>query len=108
MQDVLAKGILITADAGDHSEANLAALAELERDALIPQVRHARHARDMRARDERFADNDKHKQAPDPLHDKSKPVKASPPYTPQDFQFDREAKACRAVAVNATSAATSP
>jgi Transposase DDE domain len=61
MQDVLAQDTLITADAGYHSEANLAALAELERDALIPD-------NDMRARDERFADSDKHKQAPDPLH----------------------------------------
>ena len=87
MQDVLAKDTLITADAGYHSEANLAALAELQRDALIPD-------NDMRARDERFADSDKHKQAPDPLHDKSKPKKASTLYTPQDFQFDREAKRC--------------
>ncbi len=87
LESVLAQDTLITADAGYHSEANLAALAELERDALIPD-------KHMRARDERFADSDKHKQAPDPLHDKSKAKKASTLYTPQDFQFDREAKRC--------------
>ncbi len=87
MEDVLASDTLITADAGYHSEANLAALAELRRDALIPD-------NDMRARDERFADSDKRKQAPDPLHNKSKAQKASALYAPQDFQFDREAKRC--------------
>jgi hypothetical protein len=87
MESVLAQNTLITADAGYHSEANLAALAKLKRDALIPD-------NDMRARDERFAESDKHKQAPDPLHNKSKAVKASALYTPQDFQFDREAMRC--------------
>ena len=48
----------------------------------------------MHARDERFADSDKHKHAPDPLHNKSKAKKALALYTPQDFQFDREAKRC--------------
>ncbi|EIL97487.1 IS4 family transposase, partial [Rhodanobacter denitrificans] len=56
---------LITADAGYHSEANLAALADQGIDALI-----ADHA--MRRRDERFAGQDKHLAKPDPLHDKSR------------------------------------
>ena len=55
---------LITADAGYHSEANLAALAEQHIDALI-----ADNA--MRRRDERFAEQDKHLAKPDPLHDKT-------------------------------------
>ena len=56
---------LITADAGYHSEANLAALAEKRIDALI-----ADNA--MRRRDERFAEQDKHLAKPDPLHDKTR------------------------------------
>ena len=50
---------LITADAGYHSEANLAALAENNIDALI-----ADNA--MRRRDERFVEQDKHLAKPDP------------------------------------------
>ena len=56
---------LITADAGYHSEANLAALAERGIDALIADNR-------MRRRDERFADQQKHTSKPDPLHDKAR------------------------------------
>jgi transposase len=88
LEDVLAPDTLLTADAGYHSEANLAALAEMNRDALIPD-------NDMRARDERFADSAKYKQQPDPLHDKSPGAKkTSPLYGPQDFEFDRDAHTC--------------
>jgi hypothetical protein len=59
---------LITADAGYHSEANLAGLAEREINALIADNQ-------MRKRDERFADRAKHTQKPSPLHDKSKQTK---------------------------------
>ena len=59
---------LITADAGYHSETNLAGLADRGIDALI-----ADNA--MRQRDERFADQTKHSHQPDPLHDKSRPPK---------------------------------
>ena len=59
---------LITADAGYHSEANLAGLAERGIDALI-----ADNA--MRQRDERFADQAKHTDKPNPLHDKSRSPK---------------------------------
>lgn len=59
---------LITADAGYHSEANLAGLAERGIDALIADNQ-------MRKRDERFADRAKHTQKPNPLHDKSKQTK---------------------------------
>jgi transposase len=87
LSDVLAANTLITADAGYHSEANLAALTAMSRDALIPD-------NGMRARDERFDDSAKYKQEPDPLHDKGKAKKASPLYGPADFQFDREAHTC--------------
>ncbi len=55
---------LITADAGYHSEANLAALAERGVNALIADNQ-------MRRRDERFADQGKHTSKPDALYDKS-------------------------------------
>ena len=61
---------LITADAGYHSEANLAALADRHIPALIADGQ-------MRQRDERFADQDKHTSKPDPLHDKSAKAKAA-------------------------------
>ena len=80
LSEVLAPDTLITADAGYHSEANLAALAQMKRDALIPD-------NGMRSRDERFQDSTKYKQAPDPLHDKSPVKKASSLYEPQDFTF---------------------
>lgn len=81
---------LITADAGYHSEANLKQLAELEVDALIAD-------NGMRQRDERFADQAKHKQSPDPLHDKSgnkKAKKEAAVYRPADFHYDKEAQTC--------------
>ena len=84
---MLAADTLITADAGYHSEANLAALAEMKRDALIPD-------NGMRARDERLGDSAKYKQEADPLHDKRPVKKASSLYRPQDFTFDPEAHTC--------------
>ena len=88
LDDVLDEDTLITADAGYHSEANLAALAEMKRAALIPD-------NGMRARDERFDDSAKYKQDPDPLHDKNSGAKkASSLYGPQDFKFDRDAHTC--------------
>jgi len=55
---------LILADAGYHSEANLAALAERGIDALIADTQ-------MRRRDPRFSERGKHTAKPDALHDKS-------------------------------------
>jgi transposase len=82
---------LITADAGYHSEANLAALAALNVDALIAD-------NDMRSRDERFADQGKHRAKPDPLHDKSAKrhgvEQAVKLFTPADFQYDPKAGTC--------------
>ena len=80
---------LITADAGYHSEANLHALAAQHVDALI-----ADHA--MRQRDARFATQPRHRAAPDPLFDKSRPQPAPPPtrYHPRDFTYDAAARTC--------------
>ena len=81
---------LITADAGYHSEANLKQLAEMEVDALIAD-------NGMRQRDPRFKDHDKHKQAPDPLHDKSgqkKGKKQAAVYRPADFHYDPATLTC--------------
>ena len=78
---------LITADAGYHSEANLEALATRAIDALIADGQ-------LRKRDERFATQDAHRAAPDPLHAKG----AVPPrpalFTPSDFTYDAVAPVC--------------
>jgi transposase len=79
---------LITADAGYHSEANLKQLAGLEIDALIAD-------NGMRQRDPRFKDQPKHKQQPDPLHDKSgKTKKQAAVYRPTDFHYDADSHTC--------------
>ena len=70
---------VLTADAGYHSEANLAALAALAVTALIADP-------DTRKRDERFADREHHTSAPDLLHDKSGTAKKSLPlFASSDF-----------------------
>ena len=87
MATVLTEDSLITADAGYHSEANLKDLATLAVDALIADGT-------MRRRDERFATQDRHREKPDPLHDKSKPARALPIYQPRDFTYDAAARTC--------------
>ena len=78
---------LITADAGYHSEDNLKALAENNVPALIAD-------RDMRRRDERFADQAKYKAQPDPLYDKGSAEKKAKLYGPADFDFDPAQHTC--------------
>jgi transposase len=79
---------LITADAGYHSEDNLKALADSNVPALIAD-------RGMRQRDERFADQDKYKSLPDPLHDKATTEnKTAKLYGPEDFDFDPDTHTC--------------
>jgi hypothetical protein len=78
---------LMTADAGYHSEANLKALAEQAIPALIADT-------GMRGRDERFKDQGKYKQLPDPLYDKTQPAKKSRHYRPGDFDYDPAAGTC--------------
>jgi hypothetical protein len=48
----------------------------------------------MRQRDERFKDQGKHKQKPDPLYDKGGKPKQAARYQPRDFDYDAEAKTC--------------
>lgn len=79
------KGSMVTADAGYHSEANLAALAQMDINALIAD-------NGMRGRDERFADQAKHKVKPDPLHDKN--PKSDSLFRPKDFTYDPVANTC--------------
>lgn len=78
---------LITADAGYHSEANLKALAEAAIPALIADT-------GMRQRDERFRDQGRHKEKPDPLYDKGNPPKEARRFRPADFDYDPETGAC--------------
>ncbi len=79
---------LITADAGYHSEANLAALAAMNINALIAD-------NGMRGRDERFADQAKHKVKADPLHDKRGTAHgAERRFRPSDFTYDAKANSC--------------
>jgi transposase len=79
---------VLTADAGYHSEANLAALAARTVTALIADP-------DMRKRDERFADRAHHTTAPNPLHDKSGYTKKTlPVFAPSDFTYDPDARTC--------------
>ena len=87
MRDQLTAQSLITADAGYHSEANLKALAEQQINALIPD-------NGMRQRDERFKDQAKHKQKPDPLWDKTRPDKQAALYQPADFAYDPIKQTC--------------
>ena len=84
---VSTKETLITADAGYHSEANLQALAAAGVDALIADGQ-------VRARDERFATQPRHRAAPDPLHDKSPASDVARVFQPADFQFDATARTC--------------
>ena len=79
---------LITADAGYHSEANIAALSAKEIPALIADI-------GMRKRDERFKDQGKYKALPDPLYDKAHPKKGAKQYRPKDFAYGPQAGTCR-------------
>ena len=82
-----ASDTVLTADAGYHREANLAALAAREVTALIADP-------DMRKRDERFADREHHTTAPNPLNDKwGTAKKALPLLTPRGPQ--RHERVCR-------------
>jgi len=87
-QGLLTPQSVITADAGYHSEHNLKQLDALSVNALV-----ADNA--MRARDERFADQAKHKAKSDPLHDKARGQGSRiRRYQPADFTYDPRANTC--------------
>jgi transposase len=87
LQPVLAPPSVVTADAGYHSEANLRHLAALGLDALIADS-------DLRRRDDRFATQDRHRAAPNPLHDKSDTPTTATTFPPSAFTYDAEARTC--------------
>lgn len=87
--ELLTPTSLVTADAGYHSEANLEGLSERQVAALIADA-------ELRKRDGRFATQERHRAAPEPLHDKT-PVREGRPlplYQPQDFTYDPVARTC--------------
>lgn len=86
--ELLTPASTLTADAGYHSEENLKKLDELNVQALIAD-------NDMRKRDERFAEQSRHKPKSDPLHDKSRgQTPKIKRYTPEDFHFDPSTHTC--------------
>ena len=87
MRDLIEDISIVTADAGYHSEDNLEQLAKLNVEALIAD-------NGMRQRDERFADQRKHKAKPDPLWDKTPQEKKERLFGPKDFHYDQESKTC--------------
>jgi transposase len=84
---LLLEGSFVTADAGYHSEENLRRLESLGIDALIAD-------NNMRSRDERFADQARYRETPDPLHDKSATPVIGKKFTPADFTYDPENQTC--------------
>jgi transposase len=80
---------LITADAGYHSNENLAALCEQAIPALVADNQ-------MRQRDERLRGQAKHKVKADPLYDKRAAAKGHPVrlYRPQDFIHQGGSNSC--------------
>ena len=87
MQDLIEEASIVSADAGYHSEANLKALDELEVNALIAD-------NGMRARDERFAEQARHKSKPDALWDKTRSENKPVLFGPEDFHYDEGSKVC--------------
>jgi transposase len=87
IEPILAEDSTVLADAGYHSEANLQQLADRKIEALIAD-------NGMRKRDERFADQPKHQEKPDPLWDKTALEKKERLFGPQDFAYDEQSKTC--------------
>jgi len=77
----------VTADAGYHSEAGLKKLDAANIDAYIPD-------NGYRQRDERYAEQDKHRAKPDPLWNKSSTPQKARCFTPADFRHDPAARTC--------------
>ncbi len=87
MRRMMTDQSLVTADAGYHSEANLKQLATMPFDALIADNQ-------MRRRDARFATQERHKDTPPVLHDKSATTTTTIVYQPHDFTYDATARTC--------------
>jgi len=80
---------VITADAGYHSEANLRELHDAGIPAMIADGL-------MRRRDERFKEQAKYRNKPDPLYDKrgAGQSKHASHFRPDDFQFNERTNTC--------------
>ena len=78
---------VITADAGYHSQANCKVLAEGKIEAYLCD-------NDYRRRDERFADQEKHRAKPDPLYDKSSRTERVRLFGPADFRLAEDKTHC--------------
>ena len=91
LMPVLAPHSLLTADAGYHSTAACQLLESRGIDALLAD-------NTMRQRDERFATQGRHQQAPHPLHDKTRNCTATTgtttTFTPPHFAYDPIARTC--------------
>ena len=88
IQPLLTEQSLITADAGYHSERNLAQLDAVKVEALIAD-------NDMRRRDERFATQAEHHATVSPLHDKSTADDPEPTvFDASAFTYDAAARTC--------------
>lgn len=87
MHDQLRPDSLVLTDSGFHCEDNLQQLAARKIDALIAD-------NGMRKRDERFAQQGRHRAKPDPLWNKApKPIRTKR-FEPKDFFYDEQAKVC--------------
>jgi transposase len=89
-RQLLTESSVVTADSGYHSEENLTGLEERQVNALIAD-------NEMRKRDERFSTQERHREKPDPLHDKSVSVaerRQLPHYQPSEFTYDADARTC--------------
>jgi transposase len=86
---IRAEHTLITADAGYHSDSNMAELHRRGIPALVADSQ-------MRKRDERLAGQAHHKAKRDPLHDKSAGARQQTVrlYRPGDFIFDAQTNSC--------------
>jgi len=89
IQPLLAAQSVITADAGYHSESNLAKLDAAKVEALIADT-------EMRRRDERFATQAAHHATDSPLHNKAASPPASEPevFAASAFTYDPVARTC--------------
>jgi transposase len=87
MRDLIEEKSVVTADAGYHSEENLRALSEKSIEAVIAD-------NGMRGRDERLAEQARHKAKPDPLWDKTPAPTKARLFGPKDFHHDPQAQIC--------------
>lgn len=87
--ELRAEHTVITADAGYHSDSNMAELRKRAIPALVADGQ-------MRKRDERLAGQERHRAKPDPLHDKRAGARQHTVrlYRPADFTFDAHTNSC--------------